>query len=292
MLRQLVSRTRLTRCVILCPLTKTSLIPFSSGSLSLERVRQALRPLKLALDERDFWNSAAHEHEAQEMAKRKTRNSRRVRGRGVDLDRYPTTQGHAGIQAKDLSLTRRSFRNVPSKVPRNIAAQIVFDVVRVLSAITTSTGGLVETNFSFTLNTHPEQAQWSALFDQWCIPQVAVTFTNTEAPGATGSLPTLTTAVDFDNTTNLGSATLLLEFENSQSVTLAPGASHTRACHPCVKTMLASSGSSSGVDRMWCDSSNPGGTWFGIRSIAVPAVTATNTISVTQTIWYAFRSGI
>jgi len=225
------------------------------------------------------------------MARKKNRTRNGGRNR-VNDDRYSSVPGHANILSSDLSLTRRSFRSVPSRVPRMISAQIVYDVVRLTSTITTSTGGLIETNFSFSFNSHPELTQWQALFDQWCIPQVAVTFTSTEAPGSTGTLPIITTGVDFDNTTNLGSITLLLEYENSMQLTLAPGMSHTRACHPCVKTSLSASGSSAGVDRMWCDSSNPGGTWFGIRSIFSTASTAVSLISVTQTLWFAFRSGI
>jgi len=208
------------------------------------------------------------------------------------MDSYPSQPGHATIQRSDMRLTAHNFRRVPSSVPRSIASQIVYDVVRLASNIQTALAANTETNFAFSLNNHPELAQWAALFDQWCIPQVAVTFTNTEAPGSTGQLPILTTAVDFDNSANLGSVTLLLEFENSQQVTLASGMSHTRACHPCLKVSLSSSGSSAGVDRMWCDSANPGGTWFGIRSIMNQTLTAVSNVQVTTTLWFAFRSGI
>jgi len=243
----------------------------------------------------DSWFDTVNRLERQqvwsEMAKR---NSTRSHGRNVAATGggATTAAGSQRIQASDLALTRHNLRRVPSRVPRNIGSQIVFDVVRVQSTITTSLTGIVETNFSFTFNSHPENAQWAALFDQWCIPQFSVTITNTEPPGSLGVLPILSTAIDFDNTTNLGSSTLLLEFENSQQVVLGSGMAHTRACHPCVKLMLASSGSSSGVDRMWCDSANPGGTWFGFRSIVSATPTATTVLQVTAVLWFAFRSGI
>jgi len=229
----------------------------------------------------------------EDMARKKKNSTAggKKAGGGTRMDRYPTVAGHAGIQASDLRLSRR-WRNVPQRIPRQISAQIVWDVVRVSTNSSNSITGIVETNFSFNLSSHPEQAQWSALFDQWCIPQVAVSFTSTEAPGSTGNVPSLFTAVDFDNVTNLGSVTLIQEFENNQSVLLAPGMSHTRACHPCVKLSLASSGSSFGVDKMWCDSSTPGATWFGLRSILGQSGVATVTIAVQQTLWFAFRNGI
>lgn len=204
---------------------------------------------------------------------------------------YSTHPGHAAIQRGDLTLSR-SWRRVPQSVPRSLASQVIWDVVRITSVIQTSLTAITETNFAFTFNSHPELTQWAALFDQWCIPQVAVTFASLEPPGSLGVIPQLYTAVDFDNTTNLGAALTLLEFENAQSVALGSGMSHTRACHPCLKVNLSSSGSSAGVDKMWCDSANPGGTWFGIRSIVEATPTTVSLIRVTQTLWFAFRSGI
>jgi len=226
------------------------------------------------------------------MHRNSTRSSSGKRGGGNVAAGAATSPGAARIQSTDLALTRHNFRTVPSRIPRSIPSQIVWDVVRVQQVINTSLTAITETNFSFSLSFHPEQAQWSALFDQWCIPQVSVTFTSTEPPGSLGQIPVLSSAVDFDNTTNIGSVLLLLEFENSQQVVLGSGRSHTRACHPCVKTTLSSSGASSGVDRMWCDSANLGGAWFGIRSIVNPTSTSVSVIQVVSTIWFAFRSGI
>lgn len=272
----------------------TSLVPFSPSVPTDAQRAWSLGQYARSLYDAWFDRTNLVERRAvwETMARKK--NSTKGRGKaggGTRTDSYPAIAGHAGIQRSDLALSRR-WRNIPQRIPRQISAQIVWDVVRITSNISNSISAIVETNFSFNLSTHPEVSQWSALFDQWCIPQVAVTFTSTEPPGGTGNVPSLLTAVDFDNTTNLGSQTLLLEYENAQSVLLGPGMSHTRACHPCLKLSLASSGSSSGVDKMWCDSGTPGATWFGIRSILGQSGVATVTLNVTQTLWYAFRNGI
>lgn len=223
------------------------------------------------------------------MAKKKNHTSSGTRSGGTRMDSYPGRLGHAPIQQSDLNLTRPNMRNVPSRIPKQISAQIVFDVVRLQQNVTSSLTVIVEQNFGFSLSNHPEASSWAALFDQWCIPQVSVSFSSLEPPGALGTIPTLNTAIDFDNTTALGSATSLLEFENAQNISLGPGVSHTRACRPCVKPTISGG---VGVDRMWCDSASPGSNWNGIRLVLNATPTATCVILAQQTIWFAFRNGI
>jgi len=224
------------------------------------------------------------------MAGKKKNKTSGGKGGGTRRDQYQAQPGHAGVQRSDLALTRRSMRDVPSSIPKQISSQIVYDVVRLQQIVVTSLTLNVEQNFAFNFASHPESAQWAALFDQWCIPQVAVTFTSTEPPGSLGQSPVLTTAIDFDNTTSLGlSTTLLMEFENSQVVTLSPGMSHTRACRPCLKPTVSGG---TGVDRMWCDSAGTGSTWNGIRMIANTTAVSTTSILCQQTLWFAFRNGI
>lgn len=207
------------------------------------------------------------------------------------MDSYPASLGHAKIQQSDLNLTRQNFRNVPSSIPRQISSQIVYDVVRLEQVIGTSLAAIAEQNYAFTFASHPEVAQWAALFDQWCIPQVSVTFISLEPPGSLSPTPVLNTAIDFDSTAALGSVTLLLEFENAQVVSLGPGVSHTRACRPCLKPTV-SGVANTGVDRMWCDSANTGTVWNGIRGILNQGAVATINLLAQQTIWFAFRNGI
>jgi len=224
------------------------------------------------------------------MSQRKNATRAGSRRGGTRKDAYASVLGHASIQESDLALTRQSMRNIPSQIPKQISSQIVYDVVRLSQPVTTALAAITEQNFATSLSAHPEVAQWAALFDQWCIPQYAVTFTSTEPPGSLGQSPVLTTAVDFDNTSALGSLTLLLEFENAQQVVLAPGVSHTRACRPCLKPLLP--GGATGVDRMWCDSATPAAVWNGIRLIASATTVASTSINAQQTIWFAFRNGI
>jgi hypothetical protein len=164
-------------------------------------------------------------------------------------------------------------------------------MVKVRSSITTNTGSIVETNYNWQLSTHPEYTAWASLYDQWCIPQVSVTFMNQEAPGSTSQLPELHSALDFDNVANLGSIQAIDEFGTAAVVTLQPGRGYTRSIRPCLK-IAGSNTTSQAVGREWCDCGVVGTSWNGIRTIFATAAVGTNLIIVETTLWYAFRNSI
>jgi hypothetical protein len=194
------------------------------------------------------------------------------------------------LNKSDLRLKPLSPGNVPSRIPRNIQSMITWDVVKVNSTIVLSTTAIVETNFAFSLSQHPQSAQWVALFDQWCIPMASVTFTSEMPPGATGTPAFLTTALDWDNATSLGSIATLQDFGSAQVLILEPGKSVTRTVLPCAKPVVGST-TNFGVSRMWIDSAFPGLSQFGIRSIAsIPQ--NVYSVNATVTIYFAFRNSI
>jgi len=183
-------------------------------------------------------------------------------------------------------------RSTPFFVPKQVSNQIVWDLLKTDVAITVNAITVTENNFSAQLSLHPQVASWTALFDQWCVPQFSVTFRAQEAPGGTGSVPLLYTALDFDNGTAIGTVPIIEDFATCQVNIMTTGSTVTRSIKPCVKgTVQNQSGSAnSGIERRWIDSAAPNTQHFGIRSIVGPG--NSNNIVATMCIWFAFRNQI
>jgi len=179
------------------------------------------------------------------------------------------------------------------KVPRNLSTRIVFDVVKARSTVTISTSTIVEQNYSAALSAHPQASSWTALFDQFCIPQFSVTWYNTNAPGSATGSPIVHTALDFDNIAGLGSLAAVDDYATCIVKDFPVGAQFTRSVRPCVKSTVNAT-SSAGVERMWLDTSTAAGlAHTGIRSIWEIAPGSTGIqVTVEVTIWLAFRNAI
>jgi hypothetical protein len=197
------------------------------------------------------------------------------------------------VNSSDLAL-KPPVGAIPSRVPRQVGNQVVWDVIKLDSTITTTAGGAsTETNFGFSLSQHPSQNNWTALYDQWCIPQASVTFRSNVPPGSLSTSPTLYTAIDFDNIGTLGSVTLIEDFSSCVATQMFPQNSVTRSVKPCnsLSNRTTAGLQAATLARMWVDSGSNQTNFFGIRSIATPTTTAV-TLSVTVTLWFAFRNQI
>jgi hypothetical protein len=198
-------------------------------------------------------------------------------------------RGMAPTNRSDLSVKPPTYR-VPSAVPKQVTNQVVWDVVKINTVISTSASSISETNFYWSLNNHPQASSWTTLFDQWCIPQYSATFQSAYPEGATTSPGILYTALDFDSANNLGSVQLLEDYSTCAAATLVSGQSVTRSVRPTVKGYLSST-SASGINRQWIDTATPSIPWYAIRSI-VGVCGSSYPISVVTTIWFAFRNQI
>jgi hypothetical protein len=171
--------------------------------------------------------------------------------------------------------------------------QVAFDTVKITSTINISASAIVETNFTFSLLDHPQQGNWAALYDQWCIVEASITFRSQLPPGSSAAPVDLYTAIDFDSNGTLGSIAAIEDFGTSAVCLMAHGAVTTRSVRPCVKVSLGQSGSNvnSGMATPWIDSGATGTLHYGIRSIAAQASASYN-IDVVRTISYGFRNTI
>jgi len=263
-----------------------SLVPFSGRrptSFHPDTLRTVQTLGRLARQLYDRYSSSSLP-QSQLMPSSSSRGGKSRRSRG----------GQSDVVAADLAV-RPPTTQIPSKVPRLITNQVVWDKVKIDSTLTPSAGGIVELNFTAALTSHPQASSWTALYDQWCVPQFSVAFRSLEAPGGTSSISILYTALDFDSVNALGSIPTIEDYTTCQQMTMTTGSLHVRSVRPCIKLstgQVPGSGTNvnSTLSRSWQDSGAAGTPWIGIRSL----VSASNSSSITctQTIWFAFRNQI
>lgn len=269
-------------------------LPYSSTGLSLPNLNWLWREVKASREEHQLLDSAIVEHERAELAKSEARVEMARKGAKSRSSRGGGSRGSGGmgpVAGDDLKVRPPTSR-IPSSVPKQVSNQIVWDVVKVDAILTPSAGGIVENNFSFSLQLHPQVSNWAALFDQYCIPQASMTFRSLEPPGGTSSISILYTALDFDNANNLGSIAAIEDYATCKLKTMGAGAVITRSVRPCIKlsTQQPSTNVNSSLAQNWQDVGAGGTPWFGIRSIL--GVSNSSNIIATSTIWYAFRNQI
>jgi len=194
------------------------------------------------------------------------------------------------VKSSDLTVKSPNLLNVPTKMPRQIANTLFWDTIKVDSTITGSATTIVETNYSFSLNQHPQVAQLTALFDQYCIFLATVKFESALPPGSTASPSKLFTALDFDNSTALGSIAAIEDYSSCEEIILQPWAVHMRSVKPCVKTSAGGTTLALPI-RSWVDCAVPAAAHFGIRSI-MTSDASTPTVGVSTYLSFAFRNQI
>jgi hypothetical protein len=200
--------------------------------------------------------------------------------------------GYQTVNSSDLRIRPPSNRNVPRSVPRNVAAMMAWDTVKINGSNTFSGSAILEQNYSFSMSQHPQSSSWLTLFDQYTIPQVTIEWDSTLAPGATTTSPMLYTALDFDNVTNLGTIQRLEDYTTSEAHPMNPQHRFSRSVRPVPKMLISTSSGNSPagiVGPSWVDSGEPTAPFFGIRSILGIGAGSFNT---TITIWYCFRNQI
>jgi hypothetical protein len=257
------------------------------------RVRESLAPLKAALDERDNWELLASQHEAGEIAKMAIPKQAAHGAGGSSRGGRSKGGRNRPINRSDLSVVFTPATTVPKQVPR-AGSNIYWRVESTrLSQISASTSGIVENNYSFSLTNLTDYSSLATVFDQFHIAQASIRFMSTTPLSSTGNLGDFHTAIDLDNTTNLGSTAAIDEYASAQVVILSPNRPyHTRSCRPCVKTTTATVASAS-IERLWLDCAVASAVpHFGIRSILAQVGTAGLLIQPELSLWVAFRSSI
>jgi hypothetical protein len=175
--------------------------------------------------------------------------------------------------------------------PRQILNQIYWVRQSIPGTITTSTTVITEINSSFSATGNLAQSStYMAVFDQYCLHSVTYTIQNPNSNSAVGGLPQVFTAIDFDNTTNLGSTTAISAYGSCNIAILSPGEGVTRFVRPCQLGFVVPSTTNVST-RQWVDSANPSASFFGLRTIVTPTSAAIILDQTFSCIW-AFRNNI
>lgn len=203
-------------------------------------------------------------------------------------------QGQAGVRGLTNFISTDLTTRAPSivynaKPPRSLNNQIHFVRSTSLTNIATSTSTITEVNYQWTVaNNLVNSTNYLAVFDQYYLHSVVCTITNLEAPGGTGTIPFVITAIDYDNTAALGASSILEGFVTANTTLLTSGCSVVRYIEPSVGITLNGGG---GVGRTWVDSANNSTPFFGFRSITSTTSLTTTLDLFFQMIW-AFRNPI
>jgi hypothetical protein len=204
----------------------------------------------------------------------------------------------AGSWADDHVVTE-DFGNRPpaqtfAAIPPRILTNQIFWVRCVISdQVTTNTTTITESNIAFTAaNALQQAATYLALFDQYYLAEVFVTVANNTLVSSTSvSMPQIYTAIDYDNASNLGSASLISGYSTCNSTTLGPGKSITRYLKPCVSPSLGGVGGA-GVARIWVDNAFNSVPFYGFRQITQNTPAGAQSLDRTWTCTWAFRNNV
>jgi len=156
----------------------------------------------------------------------------------------------------------------------------------------------VEFNYTFQLNDNTNLSGLLSYFDQYAIYCVFISYAIPFSSGSSvifgSTLGRLTTAIDYDNITNLGSEPAVQAYSSSQTWEMQPGKSVQRYIKPAFSTALYSGSAFNayGLGRMFVDAATAGTPWYGIRSYVTHTSTAGFTIDVNMRYIVAFRNNI
>jgi hypothetical protein len=221
---------------------------------------------------------------------------RRSKNGGRKGSRKVPSSGPGGmnpLNSTDLKVKPLSITSVPTKIPRNISSQVVWDVVKLDGTVNSSLTGISEANFGFALSNHPQASNWTSLFDQWAIPYASIEFDSRTPPGATFSPPLIYTALDFDGMNNLGSVQAIEDYGSCEAIVLQPQVRFIRSVRPSPKMAV---GSSTGTPQatvsgpVWLDCAFTNVPHYGIRSIINISPSAMAFAGTTLTIYFCFRN--
>lgn len=205
--------------------------------------------------------------------------------------------GLAGPRELDhLIVSDLSYRPTPAsfnaRPPRNLLSQVYFVRQDYNTTTTTNTTTITESNYYWAASSYMLQfTSYLAVFDQYYLHSVVATVANLSSNSGVSSLPQVYTAIDFDNTANLGSLAAIQAYGTCNADILAPGGSVTRIIMPCNQLRLGSS-DASGISRSWCDSANTGVAFYGYRLIANNTPAAATIMELTFSMIWAFRNNI
>jgi len=213
-----------------------------------------------------------------------TRSNRGRRGgrrrgggnRGVNpVDRELCNDTRAGMPADTVRVAAdlhvRPINGVIiESPPKNLRSKVFWYQTTVnANNIGVGTSGNTESNYSFILSNLNEYTSLTTLFDQYCIYSVVcnISVQSMLASSNTNTFGRVTTAIDYDNVSNLGGLSAVQDFGNQETVAVVTGLAIQRYIKPCnSESLYTGSFGAFGVGRFWIDCASTGVQHYGLRT--------------------------
>jgi hypothetical protein len=216
------------------------------------------------------------------MPRQKKRNGPSKRNGATDMVLAQLVRDHHAATRADVLTVPADYKNnirnwsLRQSPPKNFVRAVHWITSTIRGSFSTNTTGVpVEANQSFILNQNvSDYSSYASVFDQYCIHSAVVRLTPQASTGGSNqTYGRLITALDYDNVANLGSETLLLQYNTAVETELVIGKSMERAVRPALAPALWSGGAFSGygVSRMWLNSTSTGVPHYGVRIMVVGA---------------------
>jgi hypothetical protein len=153
------------------------------------------------------------------------------------------------------------------RMPKNMQTQIHWFQTTFQLATALTSNNITESNIPFSLSQTALSSNLAALFDQYAIFACYVRTFVTSSSVTNTFTQVFTTALDYDNTGNLGSQATLLGY--STAATTSTAEVQERYLEPCNAPALYSGATFThyGQARMWVDSANTSTPHYGHRCI-------------------------
>jgi hypothetical protein len=205
--------------------------------------------------------------------------------------------GSAGRVRVPEDLTRKPTSFLLTQTPPKNVRNLIhwFEVTLLNTTLTVSNTSTTEYNQSFSLSGLSNVSAYTALFDQYCIHSVLVSFAITSsADYFSGTQGRVTTALDFDNISNIGSESTLQQYSSATTNEVTPGLSIERYVKPTVKGYVsAGSGAYAGVpERVWLDCTLPTIQHYGVRSFWAGNSESSLTVDIINVMLIGMRNAL
>lgn len=197
------------------------------------------------------------------MPRTNKRGTKRARRDAIELGGYST--GRLTV-ATDLDFKNNAM-TVPFRIPRGIPEMLHwFRANASYGTITSNNAAAVETNLSFRLTDCDLSGGLSALFDQYAIVELVVELLPKQnAIAESTPSGSIWTALDFDNTTNVGLAGIRAFSSAVRSAAYEP---IRRVLQPRVAVSVYKGAFTAFANqRSWIDSGNTDVNHYGFRSV-------------------------
>lgn len=190
---------------------------------------------------------------------------------------------NTNVISSDITWKRQNM-NIVQIPPRNVGQLTHWEKSSVTGTFSVGAGSSSETNFQFAITDVANYSSWLAAFDQFCIFAVVLEFmTYSTTPVL------LLTAIDYDNSANVGIAGLN-QFASLATTDLGGSVTHVRYVEPCLDPITYAS--NYGSSRLWIDSASSGALWYGVRTFVNNPGGQAIVVQWTKTYVVGLRNGI